>query len=144
MDNEELVTLWRYRDLSEALIAMSKLESEGLECFLADDNIVRLNWYWSDLIGGVKLQIPAKDTEFALDLLAEEIPAIFTADEVGQEYQQPTCPACGSLNVGFQTIDRGIALLALWVAALPIPIPRYSWKCEECYRRWTNTEDDGL
>src|SRR5258708_13427258 len=98
MNNEELVTLWRYRDLSEALIAMSKLESEGLECFLADDNIVRLNWYWSDLIGGVKLQIPAKDTEFALDLLAEEIPPIFTAHEVGQEYHHPPFPAPGSFT----------------------------------------------
>ncbi len=142
MDNEELVTLWRYRDLSEALIAMSKLESEGMECFLADDNIVRLNWYWSDLIGGVKLKVAAMDSESALALLAEEIPATFTAEEVGEEYRQPACPACGSLNVDFQTVDRGIALLALWVLALPIPIPRYSWKCEECGRRWRNTEDD--
>jgi hypothetical protein len=137
---DDLVTLWTYRDLPEALIAQGKLEAEGLECFLADDNIVRMDWFWSNLMGGVKLQVAAKDLETAMAVLSEEIPAGFTADEVGEEYKQPACPKCGSLDVAFETLNREVALVALQLFALPVPIPRNSWKCEDCGARWVNTE----
>ena len=51
----ELVTLWRYRDLPEALVAKSKLDSADLWCFLADVNMVYLDWFMSNAIGGVRL-----------------------------------------------------------------------------------------
>ncbi|HMF89140.1 MAG TPA: hypothetical protein VKL40_00745 [Candidatus Angelobacter sp.] len=140
---DDLVTLWRYRDLPEALIAQGKLEASGVQCFLADDNIVRMDWFWSNLIGGVKLQVASQDREVALAVLAEEIPASFTAEEVGEDYQQPKCPKCGSLDVCFETLDRGAALVALQFLALPVPIPRYSWKCEDCGARWVSSEDTG-
>jgi hypothetical protein len=139
---EEIITLWRYRDLPEALVAKSKLDSEDLWCFLADENIVHLNWFLSNLVGGVRLQVIDDDAQVALELLGEDIPATFSAEEVGEEYQQPVCPKCGSLDVGFETLDHGVALLALYVCALPLPFPRYSWKCEDCGIRWRNTEDD--
>jgi hypothetical protein len=134
--SDDLITLWRYRDLPEALIAHSKLDAEGFDCFLADDNIVRLNWFWSNGFGGVRLRVRAEDSESALEVLAQEIPAGFTAEEVGEEYQQPACPKCGSLNISFETMNRGIALAALWVFAFPVPIPRKSWKCLDCRNRW--------
>ncbi len=31
-----------------------------------------------------------------------------------EEYQQPGCPKCGSLDISFETMNRGIALAALW------------------------------
>ncbi len=139
---DELVTLCSYRDLPEALLAQGKLQSQGIECFLADENIVRMDWYWSNLIGGIKLQVAAEDKDAAITALEEEIPASFTAEEVGEEYQQPACPKCGSLNIDFETIDKGIALTALYAMALPVPIPKNAWKCEQCGVRWINTEDD--
>src|SRR5690242_68109 len=97
---ENLITLWRYRDLPEALIARSKLDAEGFDCFLADDNIVGLEWYWSNFVGGVRLRVREDDSESALEVLAQEIPAAFSAEEVGEEYEQPACPRCGSRDVG--------------------------------------------
>ncbi len=114
---DDLITLWRYRDLPEALIAHSKLDAEGFDCFLADDNILSLNWFLSTAVGGVRLRV-------------------FTAEEIGEEYQQPACPNCGSLDVDFETMHKGIALVALWLLALPLPIPRNSWKCQDCGNRW--------
>jgi predicted nucleic-acid-binding Zn-ribbon protein len=139
----ELVTLCSYRDLPEALLAQGKLQAQGIECFLADENIVRMDWYWSNLIGGVKLQVAAEDRDAAQAVLHEDIPVGFTAEEVGEEYQQPACPKCGSLNIHFETVDKGIALTALYAVALPVPVPKNAWKCEECGARWINTEDEG-
>jgi hypothetical protein len=140
---EELVTLWRYRDLPEALVARSKLDSQEVWCVLADDNTVRLDWFWSNAVGGVRLQVADDDAEYAMSLLAEEIPAGFTAEETGEDYQQPECPRCHSRDVTFQSEYRGIALIFLsiavvtgWILALPVWIPGKSWQCEDCRNRW--------
>jgi rubredoxin len=131
-----LITLWRYRDLSEALVAQSKLDAEGFASFLADENVLRLNWFWSNGFGGVRLYVREDEKEAALAVLAEEIPEGFTADEVGEDYEQPSCPRCGSRDVSFETIRRGVALFALWALSLPVPIPVNSWNCENCGHEW--------
>jgi hypothetical protein len=59
------VMIRRYRDLPEAAIAKSVLDSAAIDCFLADDNLVRLDWFYSNLIGGIKLLVPEKDVEAA-------------------------------------------------------------------------------
>jgi hypothetical protein len=46
------VILRRYRDLPEASIAKSVLESAGIDCFLSDDNMIRLDWFLSTLSAG--------------------------------------------------------------------------------------------
>jgi hypothetical protein len=139
---DEFVTLCTYRDLPEALIVQGKLQALGIACFLGDENIVRMDWYWSNLIGGVKLQVAVQDRDAAMAALEEEIPPDFTAEEVGEDYQQPVCPKCGSLNIGHEETNRGVSLVALYALALPVPLPNNVWKCEQCSARWTNTEDE--
>jgi hypothetical protein len=133
---DEVITLWRYRDLPEALAAWAKLQSAGIECSLADKEIIRLDWFWSNAFGGVRLQLNSTDAEDALAVLADPIPESFAAEDVGQEYRQPVCPNCGSLDVGFEALHRGVALAALKFIALPVPIPIYRWKCVDCGRSW--------
>jgi hypothetical protein len=134
--SEDIVTLWKYRDLPEALVARSKLESEDLPCFLADENIVRLNWFLSNVVGGLRLQVMSDDAQSAMELLGEEIPVNFTAEEAGEEYRQPECPRCHSRDVSFEPIYKGIALAVLWIMSLPVWLPKSSWKCEDCRHEW--------
>lgn len=133
---EQLVTLWRYRDLTEALIAKSKLESDAVWCALADTEVVRLSWYRSDFFGGVRLQVADDDVEHALALLSEEIPAAFTPEETGEAYEQPLCPQCSSRDVSFEELYRGFALAFLYLTSLPIWIPKRLWHCDKCGYEW--------
>ena len=55
LEMRELVTIRQFRDLPEALLAKGSLESAGIACFLADENMVRLDWFISNFVGGVKL-----------------------------------------------------------------------------------------
>lgn len=57
------IVLRRYRDMPEAFAAKSLLEDAGIESFLQDDNVVRMDWFWSDAIGGIKLLVRQKDVE---------------------------------------------------------------------------------
>jgi hypothetical protein len=64
----DLVTIRRFGDMSEALLAKGCLESAGLECFLADANISRLEW---PISRGMRLQVKAEDAETAAEILGQ-------------------------------------------------------------------------
>ena len=64
-----LVVLRRFRDVPEALLAKGRLEASGIECFLADENMVRMDWFISNLLGGVKLLVQAADFSKASEIL---------------------------------------------------------------------------
>jgi hypothetical protein len=71
LEKRNLVILRRFRDLHEALLAKGKLESSGVACSLADDNMVRLDWFISNLLGGVKILVDAENFTEAAKLLNE-------------------------------------------------------------------------
>lgn len=50
--SQDLVTVRRYRDLSEAIVARSLLESAGIDAILRDENMVRMEWQISNFLGG--------------------------------------------------------------------------------------------
>jgi len=65
----DLVTVRRFRDLHEALLAKGSLDSAGIESFLADDNMVHMDWLMSNLLGGVKLRVESANLEAANEIL---------------------------------------------------------------------------
>ncbi len=68
----ELVTIARFHDLSEAWAAKGFLEAAGIPCFVADENIVAMNWLWAGAVGGVRLQVSSEYVETASDLLTQQ------------------------------------------------------------------------
>ena len=57
------VVLRRYRDMPAAFVEKSVLDAVGIGCFLQDDNVVRMDWLWSNAMGGIKLMVREKDAE---------------------------------------------------------------------------------
>jgi len=138
MEVRELVTIRQFRDLPEALLAKGSLESSGIECFLADENLVRLDWFISNFIGGIKLKVSAPDVINAQKVLDEPILEGLYVHGVGL-YEQPRCPKCRSLDVNFQELDRPIAYMSAFLR-VPVPVQRPAWHCQSCDAEW---EDDG-
>jgi hypothetical protein len=134
MEMRELVTVRQFRDLPEALLAKGSLESAGIECFLADENLVRLDWFISNFIGGIKLNVRARDAENALQLLNEPILEGLYVQGVGL-YEQPRCPKCHSLDINFQELDRPIAYMSAFLR-VPLPVQRPAWRCHDCDAEW--------
>ena len=138
IEMRELVTIRQFRDLPEALLAKGSLESAGIECFLADENMVRLDWFISNFIGGIKLNVRAADAPNAQKLLDEPILEGLYVQGIGL-YEQPRCPKCQSLDVNFQELDRPISYMSAFLH-MPIPVQRSGWRCHSCDAEW---EDDG-
>jgi predicted nucleic-acid-binding Zn-ribbon protein len=139
---DKWVTVRAYRDLADALVARCGLEQAEIPCFLRDEHTVGINWGWSNLLGGAKLQVPERYVEAAEAVLSQPIPAEFATD--GGEYVQPVCPKCGSLNVMADDLDRKLKLTGTLASGLPmiacLPalalVKKGAWKCLQCGCRW--------
>lgn len=94
----------------EAYVARSLLEAEGILTFLKDEMTVQIHNFYSNTIGGVKLQVPERDVDNALKLLAEggyleapgpdgESPAVTKSEEWFPPEYAGSCPYCRSRNV---------------------------------------------
>jgi Putative prokaryotic signal transducing protein len=134
LELRELVTIRQFRDLPEALLAKGSLESAGIECFLADENLVRLDWFISNFVGGIKLNVHPEDEANARKILDEPILEGLYVQGVGL-YEQPRCPKCQSLDVNYQELDRPIAYMSAFLR-VPIPIQRPAWHCHACDAEW--------
>jgi Putative prokaryotic signal transducing protein len=68
-----IVTLRQFLTVQEAVMAKSILDSAGIESFLADENVISMNWLWSNALGGVKLQVRKTDVAVASELLEQKL-----------------------------------------------------------------------
>ena len=75
-----LVTIRTFRDVPEAYLAKSILDSAEIECFLFDANIVWTDWFWSNAVGGVKLRVREEDADAAVAVLDQSGPLPLDAE----------------------------------------------------------------
>lgn len=112
----DTVTLRQFRDLPEALLAKGSLESAGIQAYLIDDNMIRMDWFISNLLGGIKLKVRPEDAEAAAEILNQPIPEMFEVEGVGN-VEQPKCPQCQSLDCTY-VVETG------------------AWTCYACGNHW--------
>jgi hypothetical protein len=65
------VILRRYRDLPQAFVEKSVLEDEGIACYLQGDNVMGMDWLWSNAMGGIKMLVRQVDVEEAERILSQ-------------------------------------------------------------------------
>jgi hypothetical protein len=133
------VILRRYRDLPDALLAKSILDSASIECFLIDENTIRMDWLWSNLLGGIKLWVRPEDVD-AGELLAQDYLESFEVDGVGV-YRQPRCPNCRSFDISFRGLMKRLPYGMLWLG-FPAPVTHVAWICYSCGHAWAPTSDE--
>ena len=71
LDFRDLVTIRSFWGLLEAEMAKGLLDSAGIESFLFDDNMVRMDWFNANALGGVKVRVDAHDVDAANRILEE-------------------------------------------------------------------------
>jgi len=135
----EIVAIRRYRDIPAALLAKSVLDSAGIENFLTDVNTVRMDWLWSNALGGVRLFVKDCDASGAEELLNQSFQDSFEVE--GQErFTQPRCPVCQSFDVSYKGLHKRIAYASI-ILHVPIPLSRLGWRCASCGHMWEDPDD---
>ena len=138
-DDRPWVRVAAFWQPTEAHLARLKLESEGIECFLSDENIVTTYWLYANAVGGVKLLVREQDAPRAAELLRQGAPAVVAiANADGQPLYdgQDRCPRCGSDDIHSSRIDRRLTLLSILLLGAPLPIFRKRTRCAACRFEW--------
>ncbi len=121
----------------EAQIIKNKLEAEGIYVFLKDELTIQTDNFLSNAIGGVKLQVKAKDIK-----KAKEIVSLFKKDAypevkkitISQNETIKNCPNCSSNELRATKNTKGIVGVLLLFFGLPLPIYKKEYHCFNCYQ----------
>jgi hypothetical protein len=74
MKEDRLVTIKTYSYHTDCLIDKAKIESAGIACMLVDENTIMVQPFYSNAVGGIKLQVKESDAEEALKILSDTPP----------------------------------------------------------------------
>jgi Zn finger protein HypA/HybF involved in hydrogenase expression len=91
----------RFTSIGEAEVAAAALYAAGIDVALADDEIVAINWMWSNAVGGVKVVVWWEDLEIAGALLG-----ILSEAEVFPDGGEGAEPAIETAAEETLTIER--------------------------------------
>ncbi|MFV8322016.1 DUF2007 domain-containing protein [Flavobacterium sp. LB3P21] len=116
---------------SEAIIFKGKLESEGIEVFMRDNNTVDSNPLYSNAVGGVKLFVKNDDFEKATDIFSN-----ISQYSLDDNEKLKKCPKCGAEQIDLVTSIKDLKsflvfLLSLFLVALPF-YSTHKFKCDNC------------
>jgi putative signal transducing protein len=123
---EPLVTIGSFDTPLKANILASRLEADGVECFVADAETIGTYCLLAGAVGGVKIQVRESDGPRAAAILRANT----------SRTDAPPCPQCGSRDVrrkGLSILAGALAVLTLGVLALFFPVV---WTCLGCRHRW--------
>ena len=124
------ITVRRYSSPQEAHLARAKLESEGVPAVVQDENLVRMNWLYSNAIGGVKLQVAHSHVDAANQILG----CVERSEPRSEAVYQ--CPECGADDTHIQVRGRRATFLTWLVACFPLWKGRREWICAACQHTW--------
>lgn len=131
MENSKFRKIANYQYTSEAYLFKGKLESEGVEVFLQNENTINTDPLLSNALGGVKLFVKSEDVMKAKQIL-DSIPD-YSFDDNGELL---SCPNCGSHKTKmFTSINDLKSFFAFVYGLLTLSMPFYSkhkHKCESC------------
>jgi len=115
----KLLTAKVFDNAIEAYLWKTKLESEGLICFLFDENVVSTQLAYANALGGIKLKIREQDVE--------RVKQIFL--EAGDEAVR-ICPDC--LSVETHPYQPNSKWKHLWLTIWGAFSGRQYQQCQEC------------
>ena len=120
-----------YQYTSEAYLFKGKLESEGIEVFIQNENTINTDPLLSNAVGDVKLFVMSEDVMKAKQIL-DAIPE-YSVDDKGELL---SCPNCGEQKIEmFTTIKDVKSFFAFLYGLLTLSMPFYTkhkYKCESC------------
>lgn len=128
-----LILLKTLDDSISAHILKTRLESEGIPCFIHDENIVTLNPLYNFAVGGVKLMVNKSDLEKAIQVLKDIDETPYT-DEKDKEIRCPNCQST-ELYADFKSMKNPAGVLAAITSFLLVVFPFYYksvYRCKKC------------
>jgi hypothetical protein len=128
------ITVASFSQPIEAHLARTRLESEGITCVVSDEYLVRVDWFLSNAVGGVKLLVPVWEAARARDLLRPR-PRLLVVGSAAANGEM-ICPRCHCDDVYYTRYSRRMAGLFILLVGFLIPWRDRRWECKQCGYAW--------
>jgi len=141
MAEDNIITFRSYYDPMLAHIVRTRLEANGIPCFIADENAIGANPLYNQAVGGVKLKIFERDVARCQEILDTE-GDLHEQDHIEIDNETNTyvvCPYCSSTNVGHiaEGKDKGEWPILDSIMNLANPFQaQMNWRCNNCQREF--------
>ena len=93
----QFIPVWSYDNYISAQIALGRLQEDGIDCWLKDENTVTIDPILTNAVGGIKLMVLNNQVQEALNIL-NGLQAAYKASL--------SCPGCGSSNIELVSSPR--------------------------------------
>ena len=117
-----------------------RLAADGVMAFVADDQLIWMDWPLSTALGGVRVQVPDGYGEAAEATRARCASGEYQAElaEMFGNIEELLCPNCGSRDIrrrpSFGELIFGLALT--FFAGVKVEAKRC--RCRVCHTRWAD------
>ena len=122
----ELVTIKTFDNYFSANITLTRLQNDGIECYLKDEHTVTIDPILSNAIGGIKLVVKKEESDEANKLLAA----------YHLEYMlSATCPQCGSnsfTQVTKKEAGNYLTAILTWLFSSYAVAAKFVYQCGNC------------
>lgn len=126
----------------EAHIVRGRLETEGIPAFVTHEHHIWANWFISNALGGVKIQVnnshvlDAKEVLENIDKGEYEV----ALEESQGQIDTTICPGCKSKNIIECRWNEKIALIVFWAFGIPLPYIQGQLECSACGFKWVSKD----
>jgi len=143
MDNWQ--TIITFTQPHDAHFAKGLLESEGIETIIRDELTAQVNNFYSNAIGGVKLDVKENDLVTATLILKEggyiketkeTIRKKIEIVELKDNTDKSICPFCDSDNVYKKKEINPLMLIVYFLLGAFFPIFKRNYICYDCEKEW--------
>jgi predicted RNA-binding Zn-ribbon protein involved in translation (DUF1610 family) len=119
----------------DAHIILGRLQEEGIDCWLKNENTTTIMPIWTTAIGGIQLMVNQTQFERASTLLANII---------AEKRKNVLCPKCGSNEVEFINTMRKpvnwLSAAATFFLGDFAVMPEQRYHCFHCGEEWKAEE----
>lgn len=135
-----LVTVAAYTDAIEAHIAKGRIQADGIPAYIAHEHHIWANWFISNALGGVKVQVLPQFVTDATDILETVRSSTYEQLLLEQEgpFEKEKCPKCESDRIKERRWPQKVALLMVWFTTLPVPYSEGLKRCLVCGNKWVD------
>lgn len=123
-----IVRLITCNNAVEAHLIKGKLNNEGIECFITNENIATLKPHYNDLLGfGIEIMIKEDDLPRALELIK---------DKLEPEQKPIVCTYCGSdwleTRINKNKVQQYFTIIVSMLFARPLRNVNTKYYCKRC------------
>jgi DNA-directed RNA polymerase subunit RPC12/RpoP len=157
MEDEKFITVLTATYGYEIAVIRGRLESEDITCFVKDEMTVQVNPFYSNAIGGVKLQVRESDLNRATEILKEtgyikdndmqssnEFSCLTDNSEEEQQLshdkEKILCPNCGSDEVVQSKKAGWLFLVTSLLFVFPTPFFQNKYYCFDCKQEFKRND----